>query len=258
MGVQRITFDGGNVTAKRDADLYHFFLSKEVGILKGLGHECSFTLSNNTITFRDGYVAIYGRILYLEDQTLVVIHPDSTKFGYVLLQVNTLSNQALITSKESSQGYPALTQENLQERDGVYELVLCGYQKTTTSVTLSSQIERDFLESTQTKLANQALMFQNDLMPMSCPLTKLSNGVYRFGNMNPLLLQRSLLYIVIENTLVVSFPGQLLFLQVGSNTSLNYRYGGSDFTLGVGYAAGFVTLTCGTTAHRVTSVYLKK
>ena len=64
MGLQKITFEGGNVTAKIDSDLYHFLFSSDVGILKGLKSECSFTLANNTITFSDGYASIIGRLLY--------------------------------------------------------------------------------------------------------------------------------------------------------------------------------------------------
>ena len=36
MGLQKITFEGGNVTSKVDSDLYHFLFSSDVGILKGL------------------------------------------------------------------------------------------------------------------------------------------------------------------------------------------------------------------------------
>ncbi|MBU1019985.1 MAG: hypothetical protein KJ847_02120, partial [Firmicutes bacterium] len=73
MGLQKITFDGANVTSKMDADLYHFLFSKDVGIFKDIKQECSFTLANNTITFLDGYVSIYGRIIYVENQTSVAV-----------------------------------------------------------------------------------------------------------------------------------------------------------------------------------------
>jgi len=65
MGVQKITFDGANVSAKVDADLHHFLFSNEIGILNGLKSSVGFTLANNTITFTDGYVVIYGRLITL-------------------------------------------------------------------------------------------------------------------------------------------------------------------------------------------------
>ncbi len=39
------------------------------------------TLANNTLTFQDGYVSVYGRIIYIENQTTIGITPDSNKNG---------------------------------------------------------------------------------------------------------------------------------------------------------------------------------
>ena len=147
MGIQKITFDGSNVTSRVDADLYHYLFSKDVGILKGLRQECLFTLANNTITFLDGYVSIYGRIVYIENQTTVSITPDSSKYGYVVLAVDTTANTVQINTKEAVETYPTLTRTDLQTLDGVYELALCAYQKTTTSVTLISEFERLMIAS---------------------------------------------------------------------------------------------------------------
>jgi hypothetical protein len=33
MGLQKITFEGGNVTSKIDSDLYHFLFSSDVGVM---------------------------------------------------------------------------------------------------------------------------------------------------------------------------------------------------------------------------------
>src|SRR5690606_29079889 len=92
MGIQKVTFDGANVTSKIDADLYHFLFSSDVGILKGVKSQCSYTLSSNTITFMDGYVSVYGRIIYLENQTTVSVTPDSSKYGYIVLGIDTEAN----------------------------------------------------------------------------------------------------------------------------------------------------------------------
>ena len=65
MGLQKITFEGGNVTSKVDSDLYHYLFSGDVGILKGLKSEISYTLANNTITLSDGLcISLWTHHLY--------------------------------------------------------------------------------------------------------------------------------------------------------------------------------------------------
>jgi len=258
MGIQKITFDGSNVTSKVDADLYHYLFSKDVGILKGLKQECSFTLANNTITFLDGYVSIYGRIIYIENQTTVSITPDSSKYGYVVLAVDTINNTAQIYIKEAIGTYPTLTVTNLQTIDGVYELALCAYQKTTTSVSLIAEFERHMITSDKARVDELEEELRLNYYPFRVTLTKVSNGVYRFGDVDSVGLGQRIIYVVIENTTVVTFPGQLLFLIVGSSTSVGYRYAGADYSLGISYASGLVTLSCGNTTHRVTSAFIKK
>ncbi len=258
MGIQKVTFEGSNVTSKIDSDLYHYLFSKNVGILKGLKQDCSFTLANNTITFLDGYVSIYGRIVYIENQTTVSITPDSSKFGYVVLAVDTTANTVQIYIKEAVGTYPTIIKTDLQTIDGIYELALCAYQKTTTSVTLIAEFERQMITSDKVRVDELEEELRLNYYPFKVTLTKVSNGVYRFGDVDSTSLSESILYVVIEYTVVLSFPGKLMFLVVGSNTSVGYRYAGSDYTLNISYASGQVTLSCGNTVHRITSVFIKK
>ena len=258
MGVQKITFDGANITAKMDADLYHFFFSKEVGILEDIKQECVYSLSNNTITFQDGYISIYGRIIYLENQTAVSINPDSFKFGYVILGVDTSTNSVSVYSKEAVGNYPDLTYTNLHTTEGLFEFPLCAYTKTTTSVTLVPNYQRMTITSDKVKINNLDSSIQNRYAPVKATLNKINNGVYRFDNTSSTQLSESIVYVVIEYSVVVTFPGQLIFLVIGSNTSVGYQFAGSNYSLGVTYGNGIVTLTCGNSTHRVTSVILKK
>jgi len=258
MGIQKITFDGSNVTSKVDADLHHYLFSKDVGVLKGLKQECSFTLANNTITFLDGYVSVFGRIIYIENQTTVSITPDSSKYGYVVLAVDTTANTVQIYAKEAVGTYPTLTETNLHTIDGLYELALCAYQKTTTSVTLIAEFERHVIIPDKARVDELEEELRLNYYPFKVTLTKVSNGVYRFGDVDSVGLGQSILFVVIENTTVVTFPGQLLFLVVGSSTSVSYRYAGADYSLGISYVSGLVTLSCGNTTHRVTSAFIKK
>ena len=221
MGVQKITFDGANVTSKIDADLYHFLFSSDVGILRNVKSGCSYTLANNTITFLDGYVGIYGRIIYVENMTVISVTPDSSKFGYVVLGVDSQANTVTIYIKEAIGTYPVLTQNNLQNVDGLYEFALAAYSKTTTSVNLINDFERQMITSDRIKVEELESKLKDFYYPQQLGLTKISNGVYRFGNVNSVILMESILYAVIENTTIVSLPTNQLFIVVGSNSSLS-------------------------------------
>src|SRR5690554_2031831 len=105
MGVQKITFDGSSVSAKVDAEIYHYLLSNEIGIFKNFKSGVSFTISNNVITFKDGYVSVYGRLVYIENNTQVSITTDSSKYGYVVLGINTSNDSASIYIKETTSTY---------------------------------------------------------------------------------------------------------------------------------------------------------
>ncbi len=257
MGLQKITFEGGNVTAKIDSDLYHFLFSSDVGILKGLKSECSFTLANNTITFSDGYVSIYGRIIYMLNLTTIGITPDSSKYGYVVLGVDSSSNTVSLYLKEQVGGYPSLTMTNLLLTDGLYELVLCAYTKTTTSVTLTSYT-RKMISNDKGRVDSLDDEIFNHYLPVRKQLTLVSAGTYRFSGTNSTELSQAILYVTINNHTVITFPGEQMFLFIGSNTSISYRYASGDYSLSVVYENGIVTLTTGNTTHNITSVFMKK
>lgn len=257
MGLQKITFEGGNVTSKIDSDLYHFLFSRDVGILKGLKNECEYTLANNTITFSDGYVSVFGRIIYIENQTAIGVVPDSSKYGYVVLGVNTSNNTVSLYVKEQSGNYPSLTLTNLLTTDGLYELALCAYTKTTTSVTLRSY-SRKLITNDKERVDDLDSEITNHYLPVRKSLTLVTSGTYRFSGTSSVDLRDSILYVTINNNTVVSFPGEAMFLFVGSNTSVSYRYASGDYSLSVVYENGIVTLTTGNTTHNITSVFMKK
>lgn len=57
MGLIKITFDGSSVSASQDAVLNHFLCGLiPAGILDGVGDGLTYTVSNNYISFTDGYV----------------------------------------------------------------------------------------------------------------------------------------------------------------------------------------------------------
>lgn len=255
MGVQKITFDGANVSAKQDADLHHFLFSSEIGILRSIKTEVSFTLANNIITFSEGYAVVYGRLLYIENNTTVNVNPDSTRQGLVVLGVNTATNQATIYTKENSGSYPALTRDNLLNTNGLYELVLCAYSKTTTSVTLNTY-SRLMIDTPATKLTGLRNDIRQEFNYQRKSLTTISNGVYRFSVNGSQEIDQSLIVVMVNISTAVVIPGAMLFINTGSNTFVTYQYGTSSFSMLVSYENNLVTVSLGNTTHRITALFL--
>jgi hypothetical protein len=236
--------------------LHHFLFSDKIGVLYHLKNSVSFTLSNNKITFKDGYVSIYGRIIYIEEGTMISVTPDSIKNGYVVLSVNTADNSVSMYIKEQSGSYPALTRTNLTISDGLYEYALCGYKKTTTSVTLDNNFKREIIYSTSAVVDNSINEFYNDfLMRIHTPV-EVSNGIYKISGYDSIALGERLLVIVVNGDTVVTIPGQLLFQEVGSICNVNYVYMGSDYILNLSYSNNVTTFTLGSTTHVITAIFV--
>lgn len=255
MGVQKITFDGANVSAKVDADLHHFLFSNEIGILNGLKSSVGFTLANNTITFTDGYVVIYGRLIYIEPGTSVSVTPNASRMGLVVLGVNTSSNEVSIYTKEQSGSYPTLIRNNLLNSNGTYELALCAYTKTTTSVTLNSY-SRMMINSAKVQAFEQRTEIFNALRYERKSLSKISNGVFRFTVNGSQDIDSALVVAMVNSGTSVVVPGAMMFINVGSNTFVRYDYGSSSYTMVLTYENNNVTISLSNTTHNVTALFL--
>lgn len=139
MALVKITFDGSNVSAKQDADInYHLNGLTPSGILKGLGNGLTVSTSNNYIIFSSGYVEIYGRRIFVEQNTQIYISLDSTKYGYVIIDVDLNNNTVNLSKAESSGSYPSLTQQDLSAGGTRYQMPIAQYIKTTSSLSLTS------------------------------------------------------------------------------------------------------------------------
>lgn len=257
MGLQKITFDGANVTSKIDADLYHFLFSNSIGILNGLKNNINYSLSGSNITFQDGYISIYGRLIYVENGTQVSILLDSSKYGYVVIGVNTVNNTILIYTKEQTGSYPTLTTTNLSSSDGLYEFPICAYTKTNTAVTLNTYFTRSFIKVNQSLIDSSKSSVIDELAAKQISLTLVQSGVYKF-TMDSSELTSSLLVAVLENNTIITIPGKFFFINSSSSKTIAYQYGGSYFSLRLSYVSGTVTLTCGLTTHKITSLFLYK
>lgn len=163
MGLVKITFDDSTVTSKEDADInYHLGNLVPAGIIKGLGDECSASISNNRIIFGSGYVQIYGRRIFVESQTSVSITTDSTKYGYVIITVNLSTNSVLMTTVESTSSSISLTQQDLSRSGTIYQMPLIKYRKTTSSVSFDTSYTPTYIEPAM-PVAQQALTKANSI-----------------------------------------------------------------------------------------------
>ena len=255
MAVVKLTFDGANNTAKMDAFLCAFLTNYDNGIVDGLGDNLSYTILNGRITFKSGYVSVYGRRLYIEEGTYVNIALDSTKNGYVVLNIDTANNQANITTLEASSGWPTLTKDNLLNGDGLYQLVLCAYQKTTSSITEYQGFSRDFIYTNKKKLADESGDIKFSLGVKYVLRSSLSGAVHKF-NLSQVSYRNALIVFQINKSTVVTLIG----IALGKNQSVgsvNYRYNGADYSL-LHEVTGMdvLTLTTGSTLHTIKGIYL--
>ena len=179
-----------------------------------------------------------------------------TKINYI----NVLS----IYIKEQAGTYPVLIENNLLLNNGIYELALCAYSKTTTSVTLNTAIRRievNFYKNEIDTVKSDVLKEVNKLdvkyQYEKLGLTKLSNGVFRV-NIDYSRIASSLFVIVINNNITISVPGISMFEEVGSEKSYTYNYLGTNYSLFLEYKTSTITLTCGSTSQFINYIYIYK
>lgn len=145
MALQKITFTNSNVTAQNDSDFY-YFLTGKTGVLRGVKEELKVSKAANKLTFRSGYIAIYGRIIFIEDETQVTVPLDNTAYGYVIVSVNMINNKVELICKEAEASYPSLTKEDISKGMGLYEFPIAKYSKTSINLTLDDSFNPDFIE----------------------------------------------------------------------------------------------------------------
>ena len=261
MGLIKITFDGSSVTSKQDADInYHLTGLVPAGIIRGLGSELSYSVSNNYITFQDGYVQIYGRRIYVEAGSQVYVSLDSTKYGYVIITVNLNNNTVTLgVAESSSSSYPTLTQENLHKTGRVYQMPIAKYSKTTTSLTIQA-LDRVYIE-TPLSVANsgysKAITYLEDhysaynwkgswsSSTTNCHLTDLQYDTY----------PDTMFVIHVSCGVTVCVPGR--FISATSNFMVEYVYGGTSYmiTCASDKDEQYIQFKLSNTSHYIRTIY---
>ena len=264
MGLKKLTFDEALNTAKDDAFFNWYLTNKTNGIFTDLGDKCEATSSNGKITFKDGFVSIYGRRIFIENGTNISVSLDSTKKGYVILKVDTINNEASLTLKEgTSSNYPSLTQTNLLESDGVFEFPMIGYSKTTTSLTLDKSVIK-YIETNQTKidttrnncltqvseakteLNNRINGLQHGLRCQSFTFPTKSESTYKF-NISSMISKPAVLitFACCNNIIAVS----LNTLKGTTNLTFTYNYLGTNYNGYIERSGDYLYIELGSSTH---------
>ena len=228
MALVKITFDGSSVSARQDADInYHLTGLVSAGIIKGLGSELSYSISNNYITFQDGYVQIYGRRIYVEAGSQVHVSLDSTKYGYVIITINLSSNTVTLGIAETtSPSYPTLTQQNLHKSGTIYQFPICKYSKTTTSLNVDSSFKRNYIE---TPLSVAQSCYNDSINYMDRRLSAYAIQAFnKYKVQLPLTedqdynLKKTLFIVKLKTSLVIPVPG--FHIPEGGFSTVNQEY----------------------------------
>ncbi len=257
MALRKITFDGATVSSKDDADInYHLFDLVPAGIIKGLGSEVSVSAGNNTIIFGSGYIQIYGRRIYMEANTQIGVTLDSSKNGYIVVEVNLATNTLELKRLEQTYGWPSLTQNNLSTTNGRYQFPIAKYTKTATSLSLDSAFtqSRPKIDTLSNMVNEKSAAIRTELLNRFRRVTVQPIdpwGTVKKYNISdfPYPLEECLIHVRLGWFATFVFSGG--FAKGSSMSSLRYRYAGSDYYLTIEYTGSQIYLYSNNTSHNV-------
>lgn len=258
MGLRKITFDGSEVLAKDDADVfYHLFSLTPAGIIKGLYSDVAVTAGNNLITLAKGVVCVYGRLILVEANTQIAISLDSIKNGYVVLQVDIPNNLVTLVKLETASGYPVLTQNNLHTTSGIYQFPLARYKKTATSLTLETDFIPTKIEPSGSLITSldtslKAYVESNYGVVYLYPYNS-DNNIYKY-ELNTLNLAKCLFVVRLRSGTSIIFPGRTV--SSSSLTNISYQQFQVNYYFVIEYVGGRMYLYSSSSdvLHRVEQV----
>ncbi len=232
MAIVKITFDAASVSSKMDADINHFLTSGVSGIFYGILGRCQCSTSNNYISFQSGYVQVYGRRIYVESGTKISVSLDGTAYGYVIIKVDLSNNAITLEKKEASSSYPSLTQQDLINGGLTYELPLCRYTKTSSSVTLDSSYDPPYIYNDQTNINNKAVQVKSDISSIYGSVwqslySSKSGDIYKFNNITTSNASNGVIGVYVGGA-YVTFKAAAMS---GSGGIVYYTYLGNHYTL---------------------------
>lgn len=140
----------GNITPEYLADMVAFLYPKTAGVLNITGQDCSFigqpsvVGSVANISLHKGIIVIYGRAIYIEEDTRVGINlPNSGSVNGVFgIRVNLAENGTNEVTWYQRQG--DFASDNLLQKPetGVYEFPLYNYSATSNTFTIGNKTDK--------------------------------------------------------------------------------------------------------------------
>lgn len=157
--INGITFDEQQVKAENMAHLVKTFGNGSNGITRG----CNITYDSDNMYISEGYLLIQGRQIQVIGNHTFALEKVTTGEQYCnvvyeidLSKTNTEDtfNQGTLKTVASSSGYPAVTQQDLEDNPtGVYQYLLAQYHSSTSGIdsftVKASKIDADWLRESE-------------------------------------------------------------------------------------------------------------
>lgn len=138
--ISGITFDQQAIKAEDMAHFMRTFSANANGITRG----CGITSDSDNMYVAEGYLLIQGREIKITGTQTIAFNKVTTGEQYcdVVIEIDlsksnteTACNQLAIKTLTSSSGYPALTQQDLEdEPTGTYQYLLAQYHTSTSGI----------------------------------------------------------------------------------------------------------------------------
>lgn len=259
MALVKLTFDGAINTAKNDAIFNYYLVNKVNGIFYDLGGRIYPSVANGKITFADGFVSIYGRRIYVEKDTSITVTLDSSAYGIVVIRADTSANTVTLQLKEAAGTYPSLTQTNLLEEEGVFELPICYYRKTASSLTVNTSpvgyiwTNKDQLDNAKSEINETIDSKQYGIKTTYVAYNSYSAGKHTFHLTSLAGKDTRLVSFFICNNLVTF---NLNVLGAYSCVTFTYVYFGTTYTGTLTLTNNILLLNAGDTTHKVKGIYV--
>jgi len=271
MAITKLTFDEALNSAKNDAFFNYYLTNKQNGIFRDLGGACTPSTSGGKITFKDGFVSIYGRRVYIENNTSIIVPLIAERKGYVILKIDTRNDEAGIELKEgTSTSFPSLTQEDLLLNDGIYEFPLVGYLKTASSLSLITNVT-SYIDTNETQLLTNVNALNNKiglndkavrelidskqhgLRTSSVYLSARGNKYSKFDLSSFSDKSSYIIYFSVMDN-VVSAP--IYMIRRRTTLSFKYLYSGTQYQGFLEMSGNTLTIQVGVSGYEVTYVYI--
>lgn len=154
--IQGIEFDQQAIKAE---DMAHF-MRKFSGDANGITRGCAITSDADNMYIAEGYMLIQGRQVKITGTHTVALNKVTTGEQYcrVVVEIDlsksnteSANNQLSIKTLASSSGYPAVTQQDLEDNPtGTYQYLLAQYHTSTSGVdsfsSTAAEVDTDFMK----------------------------------------------------------------------------------------------------------------